>query len=102
MADIDIQEKRRSAWPWIIGLLGLVLVVWVAAEMLGGPDDEYVASDVTAEEIRELFCAYGIVEHISLIKNRDTGCLCGFGFVAMQSGANEAIAATWNMPADLP
>ena len=50
MADIDIQEKKRSAWPWIIGLLGLVLVVWVAAEMLGGPDDEYVASDVTAEE----------------------------------------------------
>lgn len=50
MADIDIQEKRRSAWPWIIGLLGLVLVVWVAAEMLDGPDDEYVAADITAEE----------------------------------------------------
>lgn len=50
MADIDIQEKKRSAWPWIIGLLGLVLVVWVAAEMLDGPDDEYVATDATAEE----------------------------------------------------
>jgi RNA recognition motif-containing protein len=54
---------------------------------------DHLPFDVTAEEIRELFCAYGIVEHISLIKNRDTGCLCGFGFVAMQSGANEAIAA---------
>ena len=49
--------------------------------------------DVTAEEIRALFCAYGAVEHISLIKNRDTGRLCGFGFVAMRSGAAEAIAA---------
>ena len=49
--------------------------------------------DVSAEEIRELFCAYGIVEHVSLIKNRDTGQLRGFGFVGMRSGANEAIAA---------
>lgn len=49
--------------------------------------------NVTAEEIREIFCAYGIVEHVSLIKNRDTGRLCGFGFVEMRSGANEAIAA---------
>jgi RNA recognition motif-containing protein len=54
---------------------------------------DHLPVDVTAEEIREIFCAYGIVEHVSLIKNRDTGCLYGFGFVAMQSGANEAIAA---------
>lgn len=49
--------------------------------------------DVTAAEIRELFCPYGIVEHVSLIKDRDTGRLCGFGFVEMRSGAHEAIAA---------
>jgi RNA recognition motif-containing protein len=49
--------------------------------------------DVTAEEIREIFCPYGIVEHVSLIKNRDTGRLCGFGFVEMRSGSNEAVAA---------
>ena len=34
MADIDIQEKRRSFWPWIVGLLGLVLVFWVATDVL--------------------------------------------------------------------
>lgn len=54
---------------------------------------DHLPVDVTAEEIRELFCPYGIVEHVSLIKNRDTGRLCGFGFVEMRSGANEAIAA---------
>jgi RNA recognition motif-containing protein len=54
---------------------------------------DHLPVDVTAEEIRELFCPYGIVEHVSLIKNRDTGRVCGFGFVEIRSGANEAIAA---------
>lgn len=57
---------------------------------------DHLPVDVTAEEIREIFCAYGIVEHVSLIKNRETGRLCGFGFVEMRSGANEAIAALHN------
>jgi RNA recognition motif-containing protein len=57
---------------------------------------DHLPVDVTAEEIREIFCAYGIVEHVSLIKNQETGRLCGFGFVEMQSGANEAIAALHN------
>jgi RNA recognition motif-containing protein len=54
---------------------------------------DHLPVDVTTEEIREIFCPYGIVEHVSLIKNRETGRLCGFGFVEMRSGANEAIAA---------
>lgn len=50
MADIDIQEKRKGAvWPWIIGVLALVLVVWGIAEMMGGEGDEFVAD--TTEEI---------------------------------------------------
>jgi RNA recognition motif-containing protein len=57
---------------------------------------DHIPLDVTAEKIREIFCAYGIVEHVSLIKNRDTGRLRGFGFVEMRSGANEAIAALHN------
>ena len=47
----------------------------------------------TEEEIRELFTAYGPVESIQLITDRDTGRLRGFGFVAMTSGASEAITA---------
>jgi RNA recognition motif-containing protein len=49
--------------------------------------------DATAVEIRDLFCPYGTVENVHLIKDRKTGRLRGFGFVEMTSGANEAIAA---------
>jgi RNA recognition motif-containing protein len=47
----------------------------------------------TEEEIRDLFTAYGPVESIQLITDRDTGRLRGFGFVAMANGASEAISA---------
>jgi RNA recognition motif-containing protein len=47
----------------------------------------------TAEEIRDLFSAYGTVESVNLITDRETGRLRGFGFVEMTSGADEAIAA---------
>jgi RNA recognition motif-containing protein len=49
--------------------------------------------NATAEAIRELFSSYGTVENVNLITDRETGRLRGFGFVAMASGANEAIAA---------
>jgi RNA recognition motif-containing protein len=49
--------------------------------------------DATSEEIRVLFCTYGIVETVALITDRQTGQPCGFGFVGMMNGANEAIAA---------
>ena len=47
----------------------------------------------TAEAIEELFSPYGTVENVNLITDRDTGQPRGFGFVEMESGANEAIAA---------
>jgi RNA recognition motif-containing protein len=45
------------------------------------------------DEIRDLFSAYGTVESVNLITDRETGRLRGFGFVAMTNGAQEAIAA---------
>jgi RNA recognition motif-containing protein len=45
------------------------------------------------EEIRGLFNAYGEVESVNLITDRDTGRLRGFGFVSMASGGDEAINA---------
>jgi RNA recognition motif-containing protein len=48
---------------------------------------------VTEDEIRDLFSQYGTVESVNLITDRETGRLRGFGFVAMTSGAQEAIAA---------
>lgn len=44
MADIDIQEKKGSVWPWVIGLLALVLIVWVGMEVLGDDDEEFAAT----------------------------------------------------------
>ena len=49
--------------------------------------------DTTAEAVRDLFTAYGTVESVKLITDRETGRLRGFGFVEMAEGADEAIAA---------
>lgn len=47
----------------------------------------------TEEQIHELFGTYGTVERVTLITDRDTGRLKGFGFVEMSSGAQEAMAS---------
>lgn len=49
--------------------------------------------NATAEAIQAIFSPYGTVENVNLITDRDTGRLRGFGFVEMESGGNEAIAA---------
>jgi len=46
------------------------------------------------DEIRDLFAAYGDVESVNLIVDRETGRLRGFGFVEMnEEGANAAMEA---------
>lgn len=50
MAEIDIQERKGSLWPWVIGLLALVLVVWVGMEMLGTDDEEFAATTPGMEQ----------------------------------------------------
>ena len=60
------------------------------------PTNIYVGNlpfSATEEEIRNLFSAYGTVESVKLISDRETGQLRGFGFVEMASGGDEAIAA---------
>jgi RNA recognition motif-containing protein len=47
----------------------------------------------TEEDIRALFAQYGSVVSVNLITDRETGQPRGFGFVEMNEGANEAIAA---------
>jgi RNA recognition motif-containing protein len=47
----------------------------------------------TEAEIRELFGAHGEVASVNLITDRETGRPRGFGFVEMESGADEAISA---------
>ncbi len=58
--------------------------------------DIYVGNlsfNVTEEELQALFGAYGTVENVNLITDRETGRPRGFGFVEMASGGNEAIHA---------
>ncbi len=53
-----------------------------------------VAYTVTPEELRQLFAAYGVVEHVHLVTERETGRSRGFAFVTMPHAAEaqDAIA----------
>ena len=46
----------------------------------------------TADDLREAFSQYCAVTRAQVITDRDTGRSRGFGFVEMDSGAEEAIA----------
>lgn len=49
MSEIRVEEKKnRSIWPWIIGLLALVAVVWAIAEI--GDEDDYENEVAATEE----------------------------------------------------
>jgi RNA recognition motif-containing protein len=45
-------------------------------------------------ELREMFGAYGTVESVAVITDRDTGRSKGFGFVEMADGAATQAAIT--------
>ena len=38
MADINVERKGTSIWPWIIGLLVAALLIWALTGLFG--DDE--------------------------------------------------------------
>jgi RNA recognition motif-containing protein len=50
----------------------------------------------TEDDIRNLFAEHGTVTSVALITDRDTGAPRGFGFVEMESGADQAISALNN------
>lgn len=47
----------------------------------------------TEDQVREMFGAFGQVDSVNLITDRETGRKRGFGFVEMSSGADDAITA---------
>ncbi len=51
---------------------------------------------MTEEDLRTMFSQYGEVESTAIITDRETGRPRGFGFVEMNSGAQEAIKALDN------
>lgn len=48
---------------------------------------------VTSDDLRDLFSAYGEVKSASVVMDRDTGRSRGFGFVEMDNGGDAAIDA---------
>ncbi|MGH7477181.1 MAG: hypothetical protein ACRELD_12990 [Longimicrobiales bacterium] len=53
MADMDIQQKRRSIWPWVLGALAVVVAIWVVADMVT-TDDEFADTPPAATEFEPL------------------------------------------------
>ena len=47
---------------------------------------------ITAEDLEEVFADYGTVKRVQLPTDRDTGKVRGFGFVDMESEAEETAA----------
>lgn len=33
MADINVERKKKSIWPWILGAIALLLLIWAFAAM---------------------------------------------------------------------
>ncbi len=51
MADINVERKSPSVWPWVLGLIVLALVIWAVSEMFrGGGVDTGTVGDTTAVE----------------------------------------------------
>lgn len=48
MADIRVERKGRSVWPWIVGLVVLALLIWAVMEMVEGNQAEMVDEDPVA------------------------------------------------------
>lgn len=54
--------------------------------------------NTTADDLREAFSQYGTVSRAQVVSDRETGRSRGFGFVEMDSGAEEAIEALNGAP----
>lgn len=44
MAEIHVQPKERTIWPWVLGFIAVLLLLWVVVDPRG--DEQTVAGDV--------------------------------------------------------
>ena len=40
MAELRVERKGRSIWPWLLVLVLLAVAVWLGLEMFGPGDDD--------------------------------------------------------------
>lgn len=50
MADINVERKSPSIWPWIVGLLVLALLIWAIAELVDTDEEREIAEIEEVEE----------------------------------------------------
>jgi hypothetical protein len=51
MAEIRVEPKRKAPiWPWIVGILILLGLIWLLAEAFSRDDDEYENDSIEEEE----------------------------------------------------
>jgi NADH:ubiquinone oxidoreductase subunit 6 (subunit J) len=40
MADIDIQPKKRPVWPWILGIIAAIVIIWIIVKALNNNNND--------------------------------------------------------------
>ena len=50
MAELNVERRKRHAWPWILGLLALALIIWAIAQRNDGGNDVARTAPVTTNE----------------------------------------------------
>lgn len=53
MADINVERRSRSIWPWVIGLLVLAVLAWLLLSMFSNDevrDEPVVVSEPVVTE----------------------------------------------------
>jgi hypothetical protein len=50
VADINVERRERSVWPWIIGLIILALLIWLLWSWMGNGDTR--ADPVPVDTVR--------------------------------------------------
>ena len=114
MADIDVQRKGPSIWPWIAGLIVLALLVWAVAEMVDREDREVAVTETqAAEEVQPAPAptpgvegedpAQAVEAYSSHIDNADMGVDANWTATAMNrmAAALGAIATRSNAGSDI-
>ena len=51
MADIDVERRGTSIWPWIIGLIILALLLWLLFALLDDDGDEVAVEEPVAAPV---------------------------------------------------
>ena len=81
MAKIPVEKKGGGAsiWPWILGALLLIGLIWLLVEVLGGDDeDEFVEEDTTEFVEEDPLMAGGVITSLATLTSmQDKSALVG-------------------------